>query len=147
MVQNTFHAGEGTTLEKEHASNKSIIKKKSTTANTYGVGRCRIRHSAPISRPFPVQRMTEISKPRRPIRYWRSNSRLIGILLASWGLVTFVPVYFASALSGFVFFGWPFPFWVAAFGAPIAFLLIVGVYAWRMEKLDERRRAQKVAQT
>lgn len=91
--------------------------------------------------------MTEISKPGRPIHYWHSNLRIIGILLASWGLVTFVPVYFASALSDVVFFGWPFPFWAAAFGAPIAFLLIVGVYAWRMEKLDQRRRAQKGVQT
>lgn len=91
--------------------------------------------------------MIEMSKPSKPIRYWRSNLRLISILLMSWGLVTFVPVYFAKLLSEFIFFGWPFPFWAAAFGAPIAFLLIVGVYAWRMETLDERRRAQKVAQT
>lgn len=90
--------------------------------------------------------MTEIPKPSRPIHYWRSNLRLIGILLASWGVVTFVPAYFASALSDLMVFGWPFPFWVAAFGAPTAFLLIVGVYAWQMEKLDQRRRAQKVAQ-
>ena len=91
--------------------------------------------------------MTETSKPGRPIRYWRSNLRLISILLASWGLVTFVPAYFASALSALMIFGWPFPFWAAAFGAPSAFLLIVGWYAWRMEKLDARRRAQKVEQS
>lgn len=91
--------------------------------------------------------MTEQSKPSRPSRYWRSNLRLISILLASWGLVTFVPAYFARALSDLVIFGWPFPFWVAAFGAPTAFLAIVGVYAWRMEKLDQRRRTQKVEQT
>jgi putative solute:sodium symporter small subunit len=91
--------------------------------------------------------MTELSKPSRPTRYWRSNLRLISILLASWGLVTFVPAYFARALSELEIFGWPFPFWVAAFGAPTAFLVIVGVYAWRMEKLDQRRRAQKAEQT
>ena len=90
--------------------------------------------------------MTEISKPSRLTPYWRSNLRLIGILLACWGLVTFVPAYFARALSDLMFFGWPFPFWVAAFGAPTAFLVIVGVYAWRMEKLDQRRRVQKAEQ-
>ncbi|MFY9139121.1 DUF4212 domain-containing protein [Zwartia sp.] len=91
--------------------------------------------------------MTEMSKPSRTTPYWRSNLRLISILLACWGLVTFVPAYFARALSDLMVFGWPFPFWVAAFGAPTAFLVIVGVYAWRMEKLDQRRRVQKVKQT
>jgi putative solute:sodium symporter small subunit len=91
--------------------------------------------------------MTEMSKPSKPTQYWRSNLRLICILLGSWGLVTFVPAYFAKALSDLMIFGWPFPFWVAAFGAPTAFLVIVGVYAWRMEKLDQQRRAKKLEQT
>jgi putative solute:sodium symporter small subunit len=91
--------------------------------------------------------MTEMPSPSRPIQYWRSNLRLIGILLVIWGVVTFVPAYFASALTEFIFFGWPFPFWVAAFGAPSAFLIIVGVYAWRMEKLDQRRRADRTVQS
>jgi len=91
--------------------------------------------------------MTELSKPSKQNKYWRSNLCLIYILLASWGLVTFVPAYFSRALSDLMIFGWPFPFWVAAFGAPTAFLVIVGVYAWRMEKLDQRRRDQKLEQT
>lgn len=91
--------------------------------------------------------MTKMFKPNKPIHYWRSNLRIIGILLAIWGLVTFVPAYFASNLSDWMLFGWPFPFWAAAFGAPTAFLLIVGAYAWRMEKLDQRRRAEKRAQS
>jgi len=76
-------------------------------------------------------------------RYWRKNLCLISILLAIWALVTFVPAYFAESLSGVMFFDWPFPFWVAAFGAPTAFLVIVGVYAWRMEKLDRQRRTER----
>lgn len=91
--------------------------------------------------------MTERSSPSKQNKYWRSNLYLIYILLTSWGLVTFVPAYFARALSELMIFGWPFPFWVAAFGAPAAFLVIVGVYAWRMEKLDQRRRDQKLEQT
>ena len=75
--------------------------------------------------------------------YWRKNLRLICILLAIWALVTFVPAYYAESLSEVMFFDWPFPFWVAAFGAPTAFLVIVGLYAWRMEKLDRLRRAQR----
>lgn len=80
------------------------------------------------------------SDSAKTTRYWRNNLWLIGILLAIWGLVTFVPAYYAETLADVMIFGWPFPFWVAAFGAPSAFLIIVGVYAWRMEKLDRRSR-------
>ncbi|MDP4908130.1 MAG: DUF4212 domain-containing protein [Burkholderiaceae bacterium] len=76
-------------------------------------------------------------------RYWRRNLCLISILLAIWAIVTFLPAYFAESLNEFMIFGWPFPFWVAAFGAPTAFLLIVGAYAWRMESEDQRRRRDR----
>jgi len=79
--------------------------------------------------------------------YWRKNLRLIGILLGIWGIVTFVPTYFAMDLSELMFLGWPFPFWAAAFGAPTAFLIIVGVYAWRMERLDRQTRSERLADT
>jgi putative solute:sodium symporter small subunit len=32
---------------------------------------------------------------------------------------------------------------MASFGAPTAFLLIVGAYAWRMEREDQRRRRER----
>lgn len=81
----------------------------------------------------------------KQVRYWRRNLRLVSILLAIWVLVTFVPAYFAEALSELVFFGWPFPFWVAAFGAPSVFLILVGVYAWRMESLDRQPHNDRAA--
>jgi putative solute:sodium symporter small subunit len=37
---------------------------------------------------------------------------------------------------GFGFFGWPFSFWVAAQGALLVFLAIIGVYAWVMNRMD-----------
>jgi len=83
----------------------------------------------------------------KTLRYWRNNLRLICILLAIWAIVTFVPAYYAKSLSDLMIFGWPFPFWVAAFGAPTAFLLIVGVYAWRMEREDQRRRVERELET
>ena len=64
---------------------------KRTTADTYGVGRCRIRLSATIYTILLTKLMTEMPKPSRPSSYWRSNLRLISILLAIWGIVTFVP--------------------------------------------------------
>ena len=73
-------------------------------------------------------------------RYWRHNLLFIGGLLCVWCLVTFIPAYFALALSQYFIFGWPFSFGMAAFGAPLVFLLIVGLYAWRMASLDKSAR-------
>jgi putative solute:sodium symporter small subunit len=73
-------------------------------------------------------------------RYWRHNILLIVGLLCFWWLVTFVPAYFALELSQYLIFGWPFSFWMAAFGAPLFFLSIVGFYAWWMGRCDQRAR-------
>ena len=68
--------------------------------------------------------------------YWRKNLRITGILLGVWFFVTFVLGYFARDLD-FTFFGWPFSFWVAAQGALIVYVLIIGYYARYMNRLDQ----------
>ncbi len=72
--------------------------------------------------------------------YWRRNLRLILLLLVVWAALTFVPAFFARSLS-FDFIGWPFAFWMAAYGAPLAYLIIVGVYARVMNRADEAAEA------
>jgi putative solute:sodium symporter small subunit len=68
-------------------------------------------------------------------RYWRNNLVVTALLLAVWFTVSFVVSYFARELS-FSFFGWPFSFWMAAQGALIVYVLIVGGYAWYMNRAD-----------
>lgn len=72
-------------------------------------------------------------------RRWHAGQRVTVWLLAVWLVVTFGVTYFARELSGSVF-GWPFSFWVAAQGAPIVYLVLVCVYAWRMHRLDAMHR-------
>ncbi len=67
--------------------------------------------------------------------YWRKNLRLIGVLLSVWFLLSFVLLYFAREMT-FSFFGWPFSFWVAGQGAPLAYCIIIAVYAHCMGRLD-----------
>ena len=74
--------------------------------------------------------------PARLQEYWRKNLSLTGLLLVVWFLVTFVLSYFARDLS-FNFFGWPFSFYMAAQGALIVYLLIIGYYASAMNRLDK----------
>ncbi|HET7792904.1 MAG TPA: DUF4212 domain-containing protein [Rhizobacter sp.] len=67
--------------------------------------------------------------------YWRKNLRITAALLCVWFVVTFVAAFFARELD-FSFFGWPFSFWVAAQGALLVYLALIGLYAWLMNRLD-----------
>jgi putative solute:sodium symporter small subunit len=69
--------------------------------------------------------------------YWRKTLNLTAVLLVIWFVVTFVMGYFARELN-FIFFGWPFAFWVAAQGALIVYCLIIWYYAHAMDKLDKQ---------
>ena len=79
----------------------------------------------------------------KKLSYWHLNLRVIGVLVLIWLLVIVVPVYFAIDLSKFFIFGWPFSFWMAAIGAPAIFLLLIGWYAWYMDRLDAAQRAHQ----
>ncbi len=68
-------------------------------------------------------------------QYWQKNLRLTAVLLAIWFVVTFVVGFFARDLN-FTFFGWPFSFWMGAQGALVIYVLIIGYYAYYMNKLD-----------
>jgi putative solute:sodium symporter small subunit len=67
--------------------------------------------------------------------YWQRTRRLTAALFLVWLVVGLGLHFFAHALN-FSFFGWPFSFWMAAQGSLLVFALLVGVYAWRMERLD-----------
>lgn len=75
----------------------------------------------------------ELSEKHR--EYWRRNVRMTAILLVIWAVITYVVGFYARELS-FNFFGWPFSFWVGAQGALVLYVVIIGYYAWYMNKLD-----------
>jgi putative solute:sodium symporter small subunit len=70
--------------------------------------------------------------------YWKFNQLLIAGLLTLWAVVTFGVPYFATDLR-FKVFGAPFSFWMAAQGALLVYLAIVGFYGWAMNKFDAKR--------
>jgi putative solute:sodium symporter small subunit len=69
-------------------------------------------------------------------RYWRRTLLFTAALLLIWFGVTFGVSYFARSLN-FDFIGWPFSFWMGAQGAPLIYVLLIGFYAWRMNRADE----------
>ena len=74
--------------------------------------------------------------PGTPARgRWITNMRWIAALLAVWFVVTFVVAFFASDLSTHFFNSdWTFAYWVGAQGAPIVYVLITVLYAWRTNR-------------
>lgn len=71
-------------------------------------------------------------------QYWRRNLRLTGALLAIWFVVTFVVGWFARDLQSLVFLGFPLSFYMAAQGALLIYMVLVGYYAYCMRKLDRQ---------
>lgn len=69
---------------------------------------------------------------------------LKGVLLLVWALVSFGAAYFARELEAVVVRGWPLSYWIAAQGALVAFIVIVAVYGWAMNRI-ERHEAQRRA--
>jgi putative solute:sodium symporter small subunit len=70
--------------------------------------------------------------------HWRRSKRLTFELLAIWFIVSFVIPFFARALTPITFFGWPLPFYMAAQGALVVYVVIIGIYAARMRRLDRQ---------
>ncbi len=61
---------------------------------------------------------------------------LTGACLIVWFVVTFVISWYARELSGISFMGWPFPFYMAAQGSLVVYIVIIWFYAFRMNQLD-----------
>lgn len=75
--------------------------------------------------------------------YWRRNLRFTAVLLAIWFLVTFPPIYFADDLKDIIVFGWPLPFYIGAQGALVVYVVLIGVYARYMNRLDREYGVQE----
>ena len=68
--------------------------------------------------------------------HWRRTRRLTFVLMTVWLATGFCTVFFARELSRITVFGWPLSFYMAAQGASLVCLAIIGVYAWRMRGYD-----------
>jgi len=69
--------------------------------------------------------------------YWRSNLRLMAVLLTIWALVSFgAGIVFVEPLNEIVIAGFPLGFWFSQQGSIITFVVLIAVYVWRMDKLD-----------
>ncbi len=84
-------------------------------------------------------RTDKVGKPADHRAYWRANLRLIGVLLTIWALVSFVfGILLVEQLNTWKIGDLPLGFWFAQQGAIYVFVLLIFIYAWRMDKLDRK---------
>ena len=87
-------------------------------------------------------------KSDRRQAYWRANLKLIFSLLGVWAFVSLVcGILFVEVLNQVQFFGLPLGFWVAQQGSILTFVGLIFIYAFQMDKLDQRYRDRAPAIT
>ncbi len=79
-------------------------------------------------------------KSESPIRaYWRANVRLIATLLVVWFLTAYViSILLAPWLNQFRLGSVPLGFWFAQQGSIYVFILLIWIYARKMDSLDRQ---------
>jgi putative solute:sodium symporter small subunit len=68
--------------------------------------------------------------------YWHKNLIITAILLVIWFIVTFVEGWYARELNNYSFLGFPLGFYMSAQGSLIIYVVLIGIYAWYMNRLD-----------
>jgi len=75
---------------------------------------------------------------RRSEGYWRANVKVQTSLLIVWAVVGLVlAVLLAKPLNNIVFGGFPLGFWIAQQGSIMVFVILIFIYARRMDRVDE----------
>ena len=90
------------------------------------------------AKPSATLDQKRIPKQRDMAGYWAANVRLISGLLLIWFAVIFLPIVFVNQLNRLeVLTGFPLGYYMGAQGSLIAFVILIFLYAWRMERLDQ----------
>jgi len=86
-----------------------------------------------------------LNRPAPSKDYWPRNLFLVGILLLIWLVVSFMPLGFDVLPHDWTILGWPLSFALTAFGIPLVYLALIGVYATIMSRRDKQAQAQASA--
>jgi putative solute:sodium symporter small subunit len=84
------------------------------------------------------------SQEERQQGYWRSNLRLQLGLLAIWAVAGYLlSIFLADVLNDVTVYGFPVAFWFAQQGSIVIFVILIFVYAWRMDHIDHEYGVQE----
>jgi putative solute:sodium symporter small subunit len=72
-------------------------------------------------------------------QYWRSNLRIVAVLMAIWFVVAFcISIFFIQPLNSFSIGKLGLGFWFAQQGSIFVFVVLVLAYALLMDRLDRK---------
>ena len=85
------------------------------------------------------ERENGLSKNKRDTAaYWRANLGLMAKLLAVWFVTSYgLGILFVEPLNRFNLGGFPLGFWFAQQGSIYVFVVLILIYARRMDQLDK----------
>ena len=70
-------------------------------------------------------------------RHWSATLWLVRALLAVWFVTAFgLGILFVEPLNAIKLGGFPLGFWFAQQGAIYIFIVLIFIYAWRMDRID-----------
>ncbi|NKB34130.1 MAG: DUF4212 domain-containing protein [Pseudomonadales bacterium] len=71
--------------------------------------------------------------------YWKSNIKIVLSLLAVWFFISFgCGILLVDFLDNFRIGGFKLGFWIAQQGAILVFVVLIFVYIYLMDKLDDK---------
>lgn len=68
--------------------------------------------------------------------HWRRTRGLMWVTLAIWFVFSFVVHWFADALNGMSFLGFPLGFYMAAQGSLVVFVVLIFWFARAQDRID-----------
>lgn len=90
-----------------------------------------------MAKPKPSAARNQLD-PAKAQAYWQRNVRLIITLLIIWAAVSLgASILLANVLFNIKIGQLPLSFWFAQQGSIIVFVILIWVYCWRMDKLDQ----------
>ncbi|MCZ7647023.1 MAG: DUF4212 domain-containing protein [Planctomycetota bacterium] len=93
----------------------------------------------------PSDQEAQVQEEHR--RYWRTNLRVLVVLLSVWfGVSCLLGIVFAEPLNRIQFGGFPLGFWFAQQGSIYVFILLILFYAWLMDREDRKFHVEQTGQ-
>lgn len=77
-----------------------------------------------------------MSDTSQRIVHWQRTKRLMVVTLSIWFVFAFGVHWFANALNGFTFIGFPLGFYMAAQGSEVVFVILIFWFVHAQHKID-----------
>ncbi len=83
--------------------------------------------------------MTKVDFDQQTLEnYWKENRKIVLVMLGIWFAVSYLIQFFANVINSIVIAGFPLGYYMGSQGALIVFVVMIFVYAKKMNDLDKK---------